>query len=191
MRWGIVLHGQDMSEQVYHHLVYGRLDDYLTGEKLVDTDDERFRQQLARMMVEEKGYNKEELEPRCFVETLFNRHFVRSTIDLTVTVAGRRFMIIRYGPGSLVSRERSAIAAARVMDSRYCIPLAIVTNGRDAELIDTNNGRVIGHGLEAIPERDAAEKLIADLEFFPLLAEEKRQRELRILNAFDLERCCL
>ena len=58
-------------------------------------------------------------------------------------------------------------------------------------LIDTNNGRVIGHGLEAIPERDAAEKLIADLEFFPLLAEEKRQRELRILNAFDLERCCL
>ena len=180
-----------MPENLTHHLIYGQLDDYLTGEKLLDTDDERFRQQLSRMMVEEKGYSREELEPRCFIETLYNGHFVRSTIDLTVTVGSRRFMIIRYGPGSLVSRERSAVAAARVLDKSYRIPLAVVTNGRDAELIDTNTGRVIEHGLQAIPDRDAAEKLLPDLTFLPPLEEEKRKRELRVLNAFDLERCCL
>ena len=31
-----------------HHLIYGTLNDYLTGEELTDTDDERIRQALAR-----------------------------------------------------------------------------------------------------------------------------------------------
>jgi len=39
-----------------HHLIYGTLADYLTGEELTDTDDERIRQSLIRLMVEEKGY---------------------------------------------------------------------------------------------------------------------------------------
>ncbi len=182
---------ENKTEHTHHHLIYGQLKDYLTGETLVDTDDERYRQQITKIMVEEKGYKKEELEPRCFIETLFNRHFVRSTIELSITIVGRRFMIIRYGPGSLVSRERSAIAAARVLDNRYRIPLAVVTNGRDAELIDTNSGKILGNGLEAIPDRDEAKELVADLSFLPPLEEERRQRELRVLNAFDLERCCL
>ncbi len=180
-----------MSQHPSHHLIYGRLTDYLTGESLLDTDDERYRQSIAKIMVKEKGYKKEELEPRCFVETLFNRHFVRSTIDITVTITNKRFMIIRYGPGSLVSRERSAIAAARVLDNRYRIPLAVVTNGCDAELIDTYNGHILGQGLKAIPDRYTAKKLLNDLVFLPPQEGEKRQRELRILNAFDLERCCL
>ena len=50
-------------QQPGHHLVYGSLRDYLTGEELPDTDDERLRQQLARLLVEEKGFAKAELEP--------------------------------------------------------------------------------------------------------------------------------
>jgi hypothetical protein len=34
-----------------HHLVYGTLHDYLSGEELMDTDDDRARQELSRMMV--------------------------------------------------------------------------------------------------------------------------------------------
>ena len=63
-------------------MVYGVLSDYLNDEELTDTDDERTRQQLARMLVEEKGYTKDELEPRLTIETTFNSIFVRSTIDL-------------------------------------------------------------------------------------------------------------
>ena len=55
--------------QLGHHFVYGSLQDYLTGEELPDTDDERFRQQLARLLVEEKGFAKAELEPRLSIET--------------------------------------------------------------------------------------------------------------------------
>lgn len=173
-----------------HHLIYGTLQDYLTGEDLPDTDDERFRQDLERMMVEEKGFAKEELEPRLTIETTFNKIFVRSIIDLTVSVADKRLFVLRYGPGSLVTREKSALAAARVLDRDYCIPLSIVTNGRDAELLETATGRVLATGMEAIPDRELAAKLINEYSCRPPIDEAVRERTLRVLNAFDLEVCC-
>jgi len=173
-----------------HHLVYGSLTDYLTGEELPDTDDERFRQDLERMMVEEKGYAGTELEPRLTIETTFNKIFVRSIIDLTVSVADKRLFVLRYGPGSLVTREKSALAAARVLDREYCIPLAVVTNGRDAELLETGTGKVLATGLEAIPDRALAGELIDQYHCSPPVDEVQRERTLRILNAFDLEVCC-
>ena len=47
-----------------HHLIYGTLIDYLSGEQLTDTDDERIRQKLYKMMVEENGYPRDSLTPR-------------------------------------------------------------------------------------------------------------------------------
>jgi len=173
-----------------HHLIYGTLADYFTGEELTDTDDERIRQQLAKMMVEEKGYPKESLTPRLAIETLFSHHFVRSTIELTASIGNRQLLIIRYGPGSLVSRERAAIAAARVINPAYQIPLAVVTNGQDAELLETSTGKILGYGLDSIPDWSQAQEFLEHAVFVPAPADQPRERELRILNAFDLERCC-
>jgi len=175
-----------------HHLVYGTLDDYVTGEELVDTDDERTRQDLARMMVEKLGYTKEDLQPRCFIESLFNTQFVRSNIEIAVNLQefGKKVLIIRYGAGSLVSRERSAIAAARILEKEYQIPFAVVTNGRDAELLDTATGEVLGTGMDAIPTRMRALEMLAGLEFLAPAEGKKREGEMRILNAFDVEVCC-
>ena len=179
-----------MTDVPTHHMIYGHCTDYITGEKLVDTDDERYRQELARLMVEEKGFTKDELEPRLSVETLFNHIFVRSIIDLTVSCNGQRLFVLRYGPGSLVTREKPALAAARVLDREYCIPLAVVTNGRDAELLETRTGKVLSTGMEAIPDRARAEELIMEYPSFAPLTGAKRERNLRVLNAFDLEACC-
>lgn len=173
-----------------HHLVYGILKDYLTGEELPDTDDERVRQDLTKMMVEEKGFARQDLEPRLTIETTFNKIFVRSIIDLTVSVAGKRLFVLRYGPGSLVTREKPALAAARVLDKEYCIPLAVVTNGRDAELLETATGRVLATGMKAIPDREQAEILIGEYRCNPPVDLAVRERTLRVLNAFDLEVCC-
>ncbi len=173
-----------------HHLIYGTLTDYLTGEELTDTDDERIRQELYKMMVEEKKYPRKSLQPRLKIETFFTQNFVTSTIELTINMKQKPFMILRYGPGSLVSRERSAIAAARVLFPDHCIPLAVVTNGRDAELLDTRTGKILGYGLESIPDHENGEKMFDEIIFFPSVKGAQRDRELRILNAFDLERCC-
>lgn len=112
-----------------------------------------------------------------------------STIDFFVQHEGTPFMIIRYGPGSIVTRERPAIAAARVLLSATRIPLAVVTNGKDAVILETQRGKKIGVGLEAIPKKSEAKNLLRTYlpEPFP---EEKRERELRILNAYDVEVCC-
>jgi len=173
-----------------HHTVYGVLHDYLSGEELPDTDDERIRQQLARMLVEEKGYTKDELEPRLCIETTYNHIFVRSIIDLAVRIEGKRLFILRYGPGSLVTREKSVIAAARVLDPEYRIPYGVITNGRDAEFLETKKGTVLGTGMEAIPDKKQAEKLFAETVFEPYDDPEAREKTLRILNTFDLEICC-
>jgi len=179
-----------MADVPSHHLIYGKCADFLTGETLVDTDDERIRQDIAKMLVNERGYAKDEIVPRLKIETMFNRTFVVSKIDFAIRLAGRIFLIIRYGPGSLVTRERPAVAAARVLLPEYRIPLAVVTNGRDAELVDTAGGKVLARGMEAIPARDDAERMLPELKFLPGLSGEQAEREKRILNAFDLEICC-
>jgi hypothetical protein len=174
-----------------HHLSYGTCVDYLTGMSLPDTDDERYRQKLARFLVEEKGYAKGDIEARRTIQTLFGGQFVTSTIDLVLSCNGHRFMILRYGPGSLVTRERPAIAAARVLDETCQLPLAVVTNGEDAELLDTGSRQVIGQGLAAIPSKAEACGRMHKLTFRTPLAMGAREKELRILNAFDVERCCV
>ena len=100
-------------------------------------------------------------------------------------------MIVRYGPGSLVSRERPALAAARVLNNEYRIPLAVVTNGRNSLLLDTVSGKVIDDSENALPSRGKLLNLLPSLRFLPPQDEDKKIREKRILNAFDLERCCI
>jgi hypothetical protein len=179
-----------MADIPSHHYIYGTCTDFITGDTIVDTDDERCRQDLAKFLVEKKGYSKSDLEPRLCIETLYNGQFVASTIDITVRVAGKRLMILRFAPGSIVTRERSAIAAARVLEPEYQIPLAVVTNCKDAEVLDTYTGKVVRNGLENIPDRKEAESLINSLHFDPFNDKKKKDRERRILNAYDVEICC-
>lgn len=179
-----------MADIPSHHLIYGNCTDYVTSETIVDTDDERYRQKLARFLVEKKGYEKADLEMRLKIETLFAGQFVTSTIDITVNCNNKRFMIIRYGPGSLVTRERPAIAAARILDPAHQIPLAVVTNGEDAELLETKNGKIMHTGLDNIPGKEQVIKMFNTLDFSSFADEKKRERELRILNTFDVEVCC-
>ena len=179
-----------MADISSHHYIYGACTDYITGETLVDTDDERCRQDLARFLVEEKGYAKSDLEPRLSIETLYSGQFVTSTIDITVRVAGKRFMILRFAPGSIVTRERPALAAARVLEPAYQIPLTVVTNSREGEVLDTYTGKVVRQGMENIPDKKEAEALVKSLRFDPLEDETKKDRERRILNAYDVEICC-
>ena len=180
-----------MNDIPTHHIIYGMCDDYVTGESIVDTDDERYRQKLARFLVEEKGFAKTDLTMRQTIDTLFNQQFVTSKIDITVSLNDKCFMILRYAPGSLVTRERSAVAAARVLRDDYQIPLAVVTNGEDAEVVDTHTGKIVGQGMSGIPGRQEAEKMWDELKFTPFTDEKRREREMRILNAFDVQICCM
>lgn len=181
-----------MIDSPDHHLVYGLLEDYLSGVDKPDTDDERIRQQLARFMVEECGYAKEELESGLEIYSEINGKTVKSYIDFVVRVNGMRLMIIRYGAGSLVTREKGAIAAARILEPGYRIPFAVVTNGRDAELLDSKNGKVLARGMKkSFFNHEQAVCYSETLRFEPYADEKLREQAVRILNVFDENLCCL
>ncbi len=179
-----------MADTPSHHMIYGNTIDFVTGEMIVDTDDERYRQKLARILVEEKGFSKKDLIVRQKIETLFGGQFVISKIDIIVKCGDRQMLMLRYGPGSLVTRERPALAAARVFNGGDIIPFTIVTNGEDAELLDTASGKVIDQGLKAIPDKPTLVKLAGKTAVVAGPEDDRREKELRILNAFDVEICC-
>ena len=68
-------------------------------------------------------------------------------------------MIVKYGPGSLVTRQRSSLAASRLV-APYQVPVVVVTNGKNADILNGFNGNVTASGLEKIPSKPDLEKII-------------------------------
>lgn len=171
-------------------LILGQTVDFITGQPIVDTLDERARQKIARLLVEDKGYSKGDIEVRRKIPLTVDGNRATARVDFIIRLEGRAFAVIIFGPGSLVSRERPALAAARLVE-RYEVPFAVVTNGEDAELLETRSGRVIAEGLDAIPSKEEALERIGTLTFEEL-SEKRLEKEQRILYVFDVlaEREC-
>ncbi len=98
-------------------------------------------------------------------------------------------MVIKCAAGSLNSRERHVIAAARVFDV-LPVPVAVVMDPISAVVLNAVSGKVIGEGFDAIPTRQQLGVMISGGELRPL-APEKLEREKRVLLAFDAIRCCI
>jgi hypothetical protein len=171
-----------------HQLILGETVDFITGEALVDTLDERARQKIARFLVEEKGYLKGEIEVRRQITLTIDGNKGTSNVDFVISVAGNAFMIVIFGPGSLVSRERSTVAAARLVED-YEVPFAVITNGEAAEVLETRSGKVIAEGLERIPSKAEALRKLETITF-EKLSEKRLEREKRILYTFDVLAKC-
>ncbi len=172
-----------------HYRIFGKTKDFITGKEILDTDDERMRQKIARFLVEVKGYSREDIEVKREIELICVNEKAVSIVDFVVKISNKRFIVIRYGPGSLVTRERAALAAARILET-YQIPLTIVTNGEEAEILDTITGDVISTGLQSIPSKAHAQEQIETMHFKDL-SPKKVEAEKRILFAFDaLEHSC-
>jgi hypothetical protein len=179
---GIIEYEEDMGQEPKP---YDMLVDFVTGKRVANIGAEEKRQLVERFLVEVKGFDKDDIEVDAELAFSVGGLEVRSNVDLVVRSAGRRFMVLRCVPGSLVSRERETLAAARVLDD-YEIPFAVVTDGSDAEVLDTATGEVIGRGMAAIPSKEQAGGFLEGRELHPL-PREKLQRERIIYRSYDLE----
>lgn len=170
-----------------HHLVLGQLDDYVTGEVIPDTHDERLRQRIAHLLLDERGYQRSDIAVRRPLEVQSGRHRASCLVDFAVTVGEGVQLLIRYAPGALVARERPTVALARLLEP-YTIPWAVITNGVDARVLAAATGEVVGTGLEAIFDRD---ELVRRATEHPpeVLDTARREAEARILLAFDVLEC--
>jgi hypothetical protein len=159
------------------------LTDYVTGKQVPNIGAEENRQRVERFLVETKGYSKDDIEVDADLKFTIGDEDVHSNVDLVVSVQGKRFMVLKCVPGSLGSRQRETLAAARLLDA-YQIPFSVVTDGKDAELLDTVTGEVLDHGMEAIPSKQEALERMKDVKLEPY-PEEKLERERIIFRSYD------
>ena len=171
-----------------HHLILGRVTDYITGKTLDDTHDERYRQKLARLLVDDLGYRKYELKTRDRIAVTVGGKTGSVMVDIEIVMGDRISMIVRYGAGSLTTRHRSTLALARLV-APYQVPLAVITNGRDADILDVASGKVISSGLGAIPSRAGLIRMAGELAYTPV-PEKRAEMESRILYAFEIDGSC-
>jgi hypothetical protein len=171
-----------------HHLILGEITDFITGKTIIDTHDERYRQKIARLLINHKGYQKNDIKPRkgLLVQAGKNRAVIK--IDFLINLSGKVCMIIKFGPGSIVTRRRPLLAASRVL-TPYQIPIAVVTNGEDAEVLEGASGRVISPGLETIPSREQLIEII-NTDLFSRIPAKRAEMESRILYCYEVDGSC-
>ena len=171
-----------------HHLILGQIKDFVTGETIVETHDEQFRQHIARLLVNHLGYDKEDILPRYKAKIAFDQKGAIVLIDFLIRFAGKTRMVIKYGPGSLITRHRMALGVSRIVEP-YQVPVVVVTNGKDADILDGKTGHVLSSGLDKIPSKlDITHKL--NKESFQILSEKQREMESRIVYALEIDDKC-
>lgn len=168
-----------------HHLILGETSDFITGKTVTDTLDERARQRVARFLVEHKGYEKAEIHPHQALRVEIDGRTGEVPVDFVIKPGERFFMLILFRPGSLVSRRRTAVAAARIFGGS-AIPYAAVTNAEDAEIIETSSGKVVGSGLDAIFSKSEAVSILRGIDSAPPFEGDRLEKEKRILFAMEV-----
>ena len=98
-----------------HHLVLGEMRDYLTGETRVDTHDERYRQKIARLLVEKKGFRQADLSPRVPIDIRVDGKQARVRLDLIVRLTNESCCWSSMLPVLLTTRHQVALAASRLL----------------------------------------------------------------------------
>jgi hypothetical protein len=171
-----------------HHLILGKLTDFISGETLDDTLDERHRQKIARLLVDQKGYRKSDITPRHELKIAVDNRSARLLISFTVNLGRHIAMVIHYGPGSLVTRHRPTLAMARLIQTRQ-VPLAVVTNGEDADILDGASGKILAAGLDQIPTKVQLADIVGTRQG-PVIPPQRREMEARILMAFEVDGRC-
>ncbi|GAB6905130.1 hypothetical protein JCM12296A_09640 [Desulfosarcina cetonica] len=169
-------------------MILGTIRDFITDEVREETHDEQYRQKIARFLVDEKGYRKTDIKPHNLLIVAAGERRGRLWVDFVVGLDDRTMMLIKYGPGSLVTRYRPTLAISRLV-APYQIPVVVVTNGEDADVLDGETGRLIASGFERIPSREDLLSQLTTAPFTPIPAK-RAEMEGRIVYAFEIDGGC-
>jgi hypothetical protein len=147
------------------------------------------RKMIGYLLRDKKGYGPEDVRRGLAFEVTLGQEASWSSADFLVSVNGRMGMIIKCAAGSLDSRERQAVAAARVIASPP-LPVAVVADPVTAEVLDVASGKVTGEGFGAIPTKEQLRDILSGK--MPQSLDARRlEKEKRILLAFDAIKCCV
>jgi hypothetical protein len=164
--------------------------DYLTGEETPATTYEDIRQALARLLVEEKGFPKAALKAKIGIRFPIDGRDYTRMVDLAAYAPdGSPLMLVVFCSGEPGSYRRESLAAARLHPGAPA-PLVLITDTKEAYLLETATGEELGHGMRAVPAWDDLAALAAAHPARPPRPDQI-DRERRILYAYSelLEGC--
>jgi hypothetical protein len=137
-----------------------------------------------RFLLETKGFFESDLTTHVpFTPEAVGDRQSPFVIDFLISLVGRPAAIVVCAPGWISNLSRAATAAARLL-AETVIPLSVVTNGDQVEIVDSLTGRVIGSRLDDLPDRDQLAARL-DGQTPRSLDESRRQKEGRILAAYQ------
>jgi hypothetical protein len=159
--------------------------DFITGKEVPDVGAEANRQAFERILVARKGFSKADVGVDVPLALEVAGELYNSLVDLVVSVGGRQMMAVKCAAGSLGSREREILAAARLLDDHQ-VPVSVVTDGRDAAVLDTLSGERLGEGIDAVPTKDELTRMSEEQQRVPY-PEKRLEREKLIFRTYDIE----
>jgi hypothetical protein len=165
---------------------YEMIVDFITGEQVPNIGSEENRQKIEKFLVNEKGYDKADIQVDADIVVWFKGELYRSTVDLVISIEDIRFMAIKCAAGAIETWEREILAAARVFEKNYQIPFCAVCDGQSALVIDTITGKKLGHNLDMILSKSEAIKATKNISLQPL-PENRFAKEQMIFRSYDLE----
>lgn len=147
----------------------------------------QIQRRVIDFLTSKKGYANVDIEAnKDFRVDLPDASF-NARADIILKIKGRIFCVIKCVMSSLESWERHSISFSRVVES-YQIPYAIVTDSESARILDVVKGKLIAEGLDAMPSKEDAVKIVQQIIFSPY-PQERAEKEKRILYAFEAIRC--
>ncbi|MBU1168262.1 MAG: type I restriction enzyme HsdR N-terminal domain-containing protein [Proteobacteria bacterium] len=171
-----------------HHLILGSLIDFISGKEIPDTLDERYRQAIAERLVRDKQFKRTDIVQDYSLTVTTPEKKAILKIDFIVLIDKKELMLIKYGPGSIITRHRSSLAASRLV-APHQIPCVVVTNGEDADILLGRTGTLLAQGLDRIPSRNEL-ALMASKEPLEVIDSKRSVLESRILYAFEVDGSC-
>ena len=157
--------------------------DYITGKEIPNIGPEESRQIFERILVNDKGYAREDIRVDEPIKVTFKGEAYKSTIDLVIFCREKPLMAVKCIAGSLGSYEREILAGARLLYDVQ-VPFSVATNGIDALVRNAITGKEHGKGLNAVPSKAEALEMILKYQEFP---QEKREKEMIIFRSYNLD----
>lgn len=122
-----------------------KIKDYLTGEEIDATTYEDLRQDIAKIIVKDKGYPRANIKSKVQIEfDVDKKRFVRS-IDFTVCLEDRPVAVIIFCAGEIETYVREAVSLARLIKGGPA-RLSIVTDTQKFIVSSTKDGEILLKG---------------------------------------------
>ncbi len=145
------------------------------------------REMTLKFLSDDKGYLPEDIKTDQKFDVSIGGDTAVSSVDIVISINGKRMISIICFADSLASRQRHAVACARLLDTAQ-VPFAVITDGENALVLDTVTGKETAEGLCAIPSRAELVTMSGTIEPRELPAD-KVEKEKRIVQAYDAIRC--